>query len=170
MMSKSIEAAKQYISENNYEEALKLARKRHGKDEVDDYLAILDLLIDDGYLPALEEKGIYYQYYDESHDNGDYGERYFDEYLQKRPRSINVICDKALSRFNKGNVEESLEYMDKALEKYDSFSPIEKPRISKKEVLMNKIRLLIKAKRYDDALDHLNQYEKKYGSDNDSIT
>lgn len=168
MMSKSIEAAKQYISENNYEEALKLARKRHGKDEVDDYLAILDLLIDDGYLPALEEKGIYYQYYDESHDNGDYGERYFDEYLQKRPRSINVICDKALSRFNKGNVEESLEYMDKALEKYDSFSPIEKPRISKKEVLMNKIRLLINAKRYDDALDHLNQYEKKYGSDNDS--
>ena len=51
------------------------------------------------YSKELEEKGIYYQYYDESHDNGDYGERYFDEYLQKRPRSINVICDKALSRF-----------------------------------------------------------------------
>ena len=67
-MNKSIEAANQYISENNYEEALKLARKRHGKDEVEDYLAILDLLIDADYLPAIEEKGIYYQYYDESHD------------------------------------------------------------------------------------------------------
>ncbi|WP_405305788.1 tetratricopeptide repeat protein [Methanobrevibacter sp.] len=167
-MSKSIEAAKQYISENNYEEALKLARKRHGKDEVEDYLAILDLLIDADYLPAIEEKGIYYQYYDESHDNGDYGERYFDQYLQKQPKSINVLCDKALSRFNKGNVEESLEYMDKALEKYDSFSAVEKPRIRKKEVLMNKIKLLIKAKRYDDALDHLNQYEGDYGCDNDS--
>ena len=168
MMSKSIEAAKQYISENNYEEALKLARKRHGKDEVEDYLAILDLLIDADYLPAIEEKGIYYQYYDESHDNGDYGERYFDQYLQKQPKSINLLCDKSLSQFNKGNVEESLKYMDEALDKYDSYSSIEKPRISKKEVLMSKIKLLIKAKRYDDALNHINKYGDKYGWDNES--
>ena len=62
------------------------------------------------YLPALEEKGLYYQYYDESHDNGDYGEKYFDKYLEKQPRSINVICDKALSRFNKNKIDEALEY------------------------------------------------------------
>ena len=164
-MSKSIETAKQYISNNNHKEALKLARKRHGKDDVEDYLAILDLLIDDGYLAAIEEKGLYYQYYDESHDNGDYGERYFDQYLEKQPHSINVLCDKSLSRFNKGEVEEALKHMDEALDNYDSYSEVEKPRISKREVLMNKIKLLIKAKRYPDALAHLDNYEDEYGRD-----
>lgn len=167
-MSKHVETAKQYIADNNYEESIKLARKRHGKDDIEDYLTILDLLIDADYLPAIEEKGLYYQFYDESHDNGDYGEKYFDQYLKKQPRSINVLCDKALSKFNKGEVEEALNYMDKSLNKYDSYRNIEKPRISKKEVLMSKIKLLIKAKRYDDALKHLDLYEDKYGGDNES--
>ena len=70
--------AKQYIEEGNFKEALKLARKRHGKDDVESYLSILDLLIDENHLPALEEKGMYYQYYDENHDDGDYGEKYFE--------------------------------------------------------------------------------------------
>ena len=165
MMSESIETAKEYISNGNYEEALKLARKRHGKDYVEDYLAILDLLIDADYIIAIEEKGMYYQYYDETHDNGDYGEKYFDRYLEKQPRSVNALCDKALSQFNKGNADEAIEYMDKAYDRYDSYSSVEKPRISRKEVLMGKIELLIQAKRYDDALKSLNAYEKKYGMD-----
>lgn len=164
-MSDSVKTAKQYISDGNYKEALNLARKRHGKDDVENYLTILDLLIDEEYLPALEEKGAYYQYYDKTHDNGDYGEKYFDKYLEKQPRSINVICDKAMSRFNKGKIDESIALLDKAYEKYSSYSPIEKPRIAKKEVLMGKIELLIKAKRYEDALGNLKTYESKYGSD-----
>ena len=160
-MSEAIETAKKYISDENYDEALKLARKRHGKDDVEDYLSILDMLIDRAYIIAIEEKGMYYQYYDETHDNGDYGEKYFDEYLKRQPRSINALCDKALSRFNKGNVDEAIEYMDKAYDKYKSYSNIEKPRISKKEVLMGKIELLIQSKRYDDALKNLNTYENK---------
>jgi tetratricopeptide (TPR) repeat protein len=167
-MSGAIETAKQYITDENHKEALQLARKRHGKDDVGDYLAILDLLIDDGYLPAVEEKGIYFQYYDESHGDGDYGERYFDQYLATQPHSVNVLCDKALSRFNKGEVDGALEYMDEALNNYDSYSSTEKPRISKKEVLMSKTKLLIKAKRYDDALAHINRYEDDYGGDNES--
>lgn len=167
-MSDALEKAKLYINDGNYKEALKLAKKRHSKDDIDEYLTILDLLIDADYLLALEEKGMYYQYFDETHDNGDYGEKYFDKYLQKQPRSINVLCDKALSRFNKGKTDEALEYMDKAEEKYKSYSPIEKPRISKKEVKMGKIELLIKAKRYDEALSNLNQYEKQYGGDTKS--
>lgn len=167
-MSDTLEKAKLYINDGNYKEALKLAKKRHSKDDIDEYLTILDLLIDADYLLALEEKGMYYQYFDETHDNGDYGEKYFDKYLQKQPRSINVLCDKALSRFNKGKTDEALEYMDKAEEKYKSYSPIEKPRISKKEVKIGKIELLIKAKRYDEALSNLNQYEKQYGGDTKS--
>lgn len=167
-MSGAIETAKEYIIDDNHEDALKLARKRHGKDDVEDYLMILDLLIDADYLPAVEEKGIYFQYYDESHDNGDYGERYLDQYLQREPHSVNVLCDKALSRFNKGEVDGALKYMDEALSEYDSYSNIEKPRISKKEVLMSKIKLLIRAKRHDDALAHLNRYEEEYGGDNES--
>ena len=167
-MSNAIETAKQYIFDDNYKDAIELARKRHGKDDVEDYLTILDLLIDTDYLPAIEEKGIYYQYYDESHDNGDYGEKYFNQYLQHQPNSINVLCDKALSKFNKGEIEQALDYMDEALNKYDSYSNIEKPRISKKEVLMSKIKLLIKAKRYPDALTQLNHYEEEYGGDGES--
>ena len=164
-MSDAVEKAKQYIEDKNYKEALKLARKRHGKDDIDEYIHILDLLIDEDYLLALEEKGLYYQYYDESHDNGDYGEKYFNQYLEKQPRSINVISDKALSRFNKGHTEEALKYMDKAYEKYKSYSQIEKPRISKKEVLMGKIELQIQAKYYNEALTNLNNYEDQYGMD-----
>ena len=164
-MSESIKIAKQYIDDKNCKEALKLARKRHGKDDVEEDLAILDLLIAADYIPAIEEKGIYYQYYDETHDNGDYGEKYFNAYLEKQPRSINAICDLALSRFNKGSVDEAIDYMDKALDKYKSYSRVEKPRISKKEVLIGKIELMIKAKRYEEALTELNRYENQYGSD-----
>ncbi|MBQ2832596.1 tetratricopeptide repeat protein [Methanobrevibacter sp.] len=163
-MSDAILKSKQYIEDDDFKEALMLARKRHGKDDTESYLSILDLLIDSEYLPALEEKGIYYQYYDESHDNGDYGEKYFDAYLKKQPRSVNVLCDKAMSRFNKGNVDDALEYMDKALDKYKSYSKIEEPRLSKKELIMARIELLIKAKKYDDALRSLDKYEDQFGS------
>lgn len=164
-MSDAINTAKLYIQDENYKEALKLAKKRHSKDDIDEYLTILDLLINEDYLLALEEKGMYYQYFDETHDNGDYGEKYFDEYLEKQPKSINVICDKALSRFNKNKTDEALEYMNKAEKNYESYSKIEKPRISKKEVKIGEIELLIKAKRYDEALTNLNNYENQYGGD-----
>lgn len=164
-MSEYVESAKKYISEGNEKEALKLARKRHGKDDAESYIAILDLLIENGHLPALEEKGMYYQYYDSTHDNGDYGEKYFDEYLEQQPRSINALCDKAMSRFNKGNIDEALEYMDKAVDKYKSYSSIEKPRLSKKEIIMARIELEIQAKRYEEALKNIKQYEKQFGSD-----
>ncbi|MBR6023692.1 MAG: tetratricopeptide repeat protein [Methanobrevibacter sp.] len=164
-MSDAISTARHYIQDKNYKEALKLAKKRHSKDDIEDYLTILDLLIDKDYLLALEEKGMYYQYFDETHDNGDYGEKYFDKYLEKQPKSINVICDKALSRFNKNKIDEALEYIDRAEKNYKSYSNIEKPRISKKEVKMGKIELLIKAKRYSDALTNLNSYENQYGTD-----
>lgn len=167
-MSKQIDEAKNYIESENFSEALKLARKRHGKDDIESYLTILDLLIEADYLPALEEKGMYYQYYDPSHDNGDYGEKYFDEYLEKQPRSINALCDKAMSRFNKGHVDEALGLINKAQERYKSYSKIEKPRISKRELDMSRIELLIQSKRYDDALKDLIKYENQFGSDQKS--
>lgn len=167
-MSNAVEQAKEFIKNEEYEQALKLARKRHGKDDIADYINILDLLIESDYILALEEKGMYYQYYDESHDNGDYGEKYFDAYLEKQPKSINAMCDKALSLFNKGKVDESIEYMDNAYDKYQSYSKIEKPRISKNEVLMGKIELLMQAKRYNEALIHLNKYEQLTNGDEKS--
>lgn len=164
-MSDAVQEAKQLIEEGNYKDAIKIARKRHGKDDIDSYLSILDILIEKEYLPALEEKGMYFQYYDPNHDNNDYGEKYFDEYLQKQPKSINVLCDKSMSLFNKGKIDEAMEYIDKAYEKYNTYSKIEKPRISKKEVKMSKIELLIQAKQYKNALTELNKYETQYGTD-----
>ena len=164
-MSDAIEKANKQIDEGNYKEALKLAKKRHGRDDIDSYLTILDLLIEKEYLPAIEEKGLYYQYYDSDHDNGDYGEKYFDRYLDMQPKSINALCDKAMSRFNKGKVDESLEYMDTAYEKYDRYSNVEEPRIKKKEIKMGKIELLVQSKKYEPALKQLIDYENQYGID-----
>ncbi len=163
-----INQAKSYIHEKNYSEALRIARKRHSKDDIESYLTILDLLIYENHIPALEEKGLYYQYYDESHDNGDYGEKYFDNYLKQQPKSINAICDKAMSRFNKGQIKESLNLMDEAYKNYSNYSKIEKPRISKKEILLGKIELLMQAKMYNDALRLLNNYENQFGSNQKS--
>ncbi len=167
-MSNYIDQAKKYINENNYKEVLRLARNRHSKDDVENYLNILDLLITKNYIPALEEKGMYYQYYDKTHDNGDYGEKYFDEYLKKQPKSINAICGKAMSKFNKGQVDEALKYMDTAYKNYSNYSKIETPRISKKELLIGKIELLMQAKRYDYALKFLNNFENQFGSNQKS--
>ena len=134
MMSDAVEQAQIYIEKEDYKQALKLARKRHGKDDIEEYIAILDLLIDDEYLPALEEKGMYYQYYDENHDNGDYGEKYFDEYLEKQPRSINAICDKALSRFNKG--EKSMRQLNTWTRLMTNTNPI--PKLKSRESVKTK--------------------------------
>ena len=107
---------------------------------------------------------MYYQYYDgKPMTMGITGEKYFDEYLEKQPRSINVLCDKAMCKFNKGEIDEALSYMNKAYDKYKSYSRIEKPRLSKKELIIARIELLINAKRYDDALRELNSYENQFG-------
>lgn len=167
-MTNYIDQAQKHINEGNFNESLRLARKRHSKDDVETYLTILDLLINENYIIALEEKGMYYQYYDKTHDNGDYGERYFDEYLNTQPKSINVLCDKAMSKFNKGNIDDALEYLDNAYKNYSNYSKIEKPRISKKELLIGKIELLIQAKRYEDALKFIKNFENQFGSNQKS--
>ena len=167
-MNKDISQAKKYINEKNYSEALRLARRNHSKDNVETYLTILNLLIDENHISALEEKGLYYQYYDETHDNGDYGEKYFDKYLENQPKSINALCDKAMSRFNKGKIDDALNYMDNAYKNYSNYSKIETPRISKKELLLAKIELLMQAKRYEDSLRLLNNYENQFGSNQKS--
>ena len=159
-----INKAKQYIENDDYEKAIKLARKRHSKDDITNYLEILDLLINKDYLPALEEKGLYYQFYDKNHDDGDYGEKYFDKYLNKQPKSVNVICDKAMSRLNKQDYESALELMDNAYKNYSSYSKKEKPRILKSEILIGKVEILLKQKRYDDALVFIKSYENQFDS------
>lgn len=167
-MTNYIDQAQKHINEGNFNESLRLARKRHSKDDVETYLTILNLLINENYIIALEEKGMYYQYYDKTHDNGDYGERYFDEYLNTQPKSINVLCDKAMSKFNKGNIDDALKYLDNAYKNYSNYSKIEKPRISKKELLIGKIELLIQAKRYEDALKFIKNFENQFGSNQKS--
>lgn len=164
-MTKELEKAKKLIKNEDYKETLKLAKKRHGRDKIDEYLAILDMLIEKNYMPAVEERGLYHQYYDYNHDNGDYGEKYFDMYLKEYPQSINALCDKSMSLFNKNKINEALEYIDTAYKKYDVYSKIEKPRIEKKEVMMGKIELLMQSKQFEKALSAINKYEKKYGTD-----
>ena len=70
-MSSKLEQAKELIKNEEYKKALDIAKKRHGNDKINEYLIILDLLIQEKYLPAIEERGHYHQYYDPNHDNGE---------------------------------------------------------------------------------------------------
>ena len=57
--------------EEDEKETLKELREiQKSNENWKNYLDILDLLINADYLPAIEEKGLYYQFYDESHDKG----------------------------------------------------------------------------------------------------
>ena len=109
-MNDKLEQAKELIKNKEYKKALDIAKKRHGKDKIDEYLTILDLLIQENYLDAIEEKGHYHQHYDPNHDNDDYGEKYFDMYLNIEPKSINAICGKAMSLSNKNKLKEAIKY------------------------------------------------------------
>ena len=42
-MSDAVEQAKLYIQDENYEEALKIAKKRHSKDDIKEYISILQI-------------------------------------------------------------------------------------------------------------------------------
>lgn len=168
-MSDKLEQAKNLIKNKEYKKALDIAKKRHGKDKIDEYLTILDLLIQEKYLPAIEERGHYHQYYDPNHDNGDYGEKYFDMYLEIEPQSVNGLCDKAMSLSNKNKLKEAIEYMDKAFKNYDAYSQKEEPRISHEEVRMGKIELLMQENQNDKALNEINKYEKKFGENKKEI-
>ncbi|WP_299523902.1 tetratricopeptide repeat protein [uncultured Methanobrevibacter sp.] len=168
-MSDKLEQAKDLIKNEEYKKALDIAKKRHGRDKIDEYLTILDLLIQKDYLPAIEERGHYHQYYDSNHDNGDYGEKYFDMYLEIEPQSINGLCDKAMSLSNKNKLKEAIEYMDKAFKNYEVYSQKEEPRISHEEVRMGKIELLMKDNQNQKALSEINKYEKKFGENKKEI-
>ncbi len=128
-MNDKLEQAKELIKNKEYKKALDIAKKRHGKDKIDEYLTVLDLLIQENYLPAIEEKGHYHQHYDPNHDNDDYGEKYFDMYLNIEPKSINAICGKAMSLSNKNKLKEAIKYMDQAFKNYNAYSKIEEPRM-----------------------------------------
>lgn len=160
-MSDEIIKAKDFIENKECKKALDLAKKMHRKDRINDYLEILDLLIAEKYLPAFEEKGQYYLYFDENHDNEDYGEKYFNQYLEIQPHSINLMCSKAMALSYK-DLNKSIKLMDKALKSYDNFSEDEKPRITEEDIWMGKIELLVKKNDKKETLAELNNFEKEY--------
>ena len=72
-----------------------------------------------------EEKGIYFQYYDETHDNGDYGEKYFIDIwkFNQNPSMQSVI------RHYHNSTKEMLMIqtdIEKAHEKYEYYSIFKK--------------------------------------------
>lgn len=168
-MSNEITKAKNFIENEEYKKAFDLAKKRHRKNKIEEYLKILDLLIQKDYLPALEEKGQYYLYYEGAQDTDDYGEKYFNKYLKLQPHSINVICGKAMALSKKNNMKSAISLMDKALNSYDNFSEDEKPRITLEEVWIGKIELMIKDNQDLDALKELDKFEEKFNDNKKMI-
>lgn len=160
-MSDELIKAKELIENENCKKALDLAKKMHRKDKINEYLKILDLLMAENYLPAFEEKGQYYLYFDENHGDGDYGEKYFDQYMDLQPHSINIMCSKARALSYKGDFKKAIKLMQRALDSYENYSLEEAPRITKEEIELGKIELLFESDKKEETLNEINDFEKE---------
>lgn len=54
-MSSKLEQAKELIKNKEYKKALNIAKKRHGNDKINEYLIILDLLIQENICLQLKK-------------------------------------------------------------------------------------------------------------------
>ncbi|WP_299523896.1 lipopolysaccharide assembly protein LapB [uncultured Methanobrevibacter sp.] len=106
------------INNKEYEKANKLSFRLFQKKNLNDFLEINDLLLKENYIPAIPLRGYYYLIEDITHDNQDYGEKYFNKYLEKRPDSISIRFQKAVALSAKGKEEESKQIIENLIENY----------------------------------------------------
>ena len=71
------------INNKEYEQANKISFILFQKKNIDEFLEINNLLLEENYIPALPLRGYYHLIEDMTHDNDDYGEKYFNKYWKK---------------------------------------------------------------------------------------
>lgn len=93
------------INNEEYEKANQLSFILFQKKNIKEFLEINNLLLEKNYIPALPLRGYYHLIEDAYHDNNDYGEKYFNKYLEERPDSTSIRFQKAIASSAKGNEE-----------------------------------------------------------------
>ncbi len=112
------EKALELIKNEKYKQANEFSFKLFQKKKVDEFLEINNLLLEKNYTPALLLRGYYHLVEDIHHDNGDYGEKYFNKYLEQRPDSTTVLFQKAVALQVKEKEKEGEELLDNLIENY----------------------------------------------------
>ena len=86
------------INNEEYEKANQLSFILFQKKNIKEFLEINNLLLEKNYIPALPLRGYYHLIEDAYHDNNDYGEKYFNKYLEKRPDSTSIRLQKEMKK------------------------------------------------------------------------
>lgn len=152
------------INNKEYEQANKISFILFQKKNIDEFLEINNLLLEENYIPALPLRGYYHLIEDMTHDNDDYGEKYFNKYLEKRPDSTSIRFQKAIALSAKGNEEESKKIIENLIENYQE-SPYSDEIITceSKEKLCELKLIYIFEKGHDaDSLNYANELLGEY--------
>lgn len=152
------------INNKEYEKANELSFKLFQKKNIGEFLEINNLLLEKHYTPALLLRGHYHLVEDIYHDNNDYGEKYFNKYLEQRPDSISIRFQKAVALSAKGNEEESREIIENIIENYKE-SPYSDEIItceSKEKLCELKLIYLFEKQLKEETLNYANKLLAEY--------
>ncbi len=89
------------INNEEYEKANQLSFILFQKKNMKEFLEINNLLLEKNYIPALPLRGYYHLIEDAYHDNNDYGEKYFNKYLEERQTQHPFVFKKLLHHLQK---------------------------------------------------------------------
>lgn len=152
------------INKKEYGKLNKLSFKLFQKKKLNEFLEINNLLLKENYIPALPLRGYYHLVEDINHDNQDYGEKYFDKYLEKRPDSISILFQKAIALSAKGKKKESKQIIENLIENYHE-NPYTDEIItckSKEKLCELKLIYLFEKKLKEEALNYGDEILKEY--------
>ena len=152
------------INNKEYEQANKISFILFQKKNIDEFLEINNLLLEENYIPALPLRGYYHLIEDMTHDNDDYGEKYFNKYLEKRPDSTSIRFQKAIALSAKGNEEESKKIIENLIENYQE-SPYSDEIItceSKEKLCELKLIYIFEKGHDEDSLNYANELLGEY--------
>ena len=159
MTKKAIE----FIEHEEYGKANELSFKLLERDKIDEFLEINDMLLKRKYTPALLIKAYYHLIIGVYEYDGNYGEKYLNKYLKKRPDSTSAQYQKSLTEMAKGNKKKSLKTLENLIDNY-SESPYDDELLQcppRQELCESKLLCLYEFKP-DESWDYAEQVLKEY--------
>ena len=106
------------IEHEEYEKANELSFKLLQRAKTDEFLEINDMLLEKNYTPSLLIRAYYHLIIAVYEYDGNYGEKYLNKYLKKRPDSTSAKYQKSLTEMAKGNQKKSLKILEDLIDNY----------------------------------------------------
>lgn len=108
----------EFIEHEEYEKANELSFKLLQREKTDEFLEINDMLLEKNYTPSLLIRAYYHLIIGVYEYDGNYGEKYLNKYLKKRPDSTSAKYQKSLTEMAKGNKKKSLKILEDLIVNY----------------------------------------------------